>query len=385
MLERDESEPRVSTGLIPLDAVLGGLFWGDNVVWQLDGTPVEPFYRAIAGQTRVFDTKVVVSLGEAVNTFGVPGLAVLDAAPGGTLVRPAELLREVRRLCRGPGRRLMLFESLDTMVRTWGATGTREFFTRCCPLLLEVGAIAYWCMSARDTPAALRDAVVATTQCVLRVDERSVQVVKAEGRDDEVIGTVLHWHDEEGAAVLAPAEVVDRVAASLRSIRHARELSQHDLGDMAGVTASAISQVERAERGLSLATVARLSAALGVTIDDLLHGEDPGYRIGRRPDDPRHGIDHTLTLLEDAGSNLRIDLVHLEPGESGTPPAERHATGIVAVAAGLMQVTVGDQTPTLRHGEVLVAAGERIAAWRNIGHGEASAFWIVTTEARRPH
>lgn len=385
MLERDESEPRVSTGLIPLDAVLGGLFWGDNVVWQLDGTPVEPFYRAIAGQTRVFDTKVVVSLGEAVNTFGVPGLAVLDAAPGGTLVRPAELLREVRRLCRGPGRRLMLFESLDTMVRTWGATGTREFFTRCCPLLLEVGAIAYWCMSARDTPAALRDAVVATTQCVLRVDERSVQVVKAEGRDDEVIGTVLHWHDEEGAAVLAPAEVVDRVAASLRSIRHARELSQHDLGDMAGVTASAISQVERAERGLSLATVARLSAALGVTIDDLLHGEDPGYRIGRRPDDPRHGIDHTLTLLEDAGSNLRIDLVHLEPGESGTPPAGRHATGIVAVAAGLMQVTVGDQTPTLRHGEVLVAAGERIAAWRNIGHGEASAFWIVTTEARRPH
>ena len=98
VLERDLSEPRVSTGLDPLDAVLGGLFWGDNVVWQLDGTPVEPFYRAIAGQTRVFETKVVVSLGDAVNTYGVPGLAVLDAAPGGELP-PAELLREIRRLC----------------------------------------------------------------------------------------------------------------------------------------------------------------------------------------------------------------------------------------------------------------------------------------------
>ena len=377
MLERNTSKPRVSTGLVPLDAVLGGLYWGDNVVWQLDATPVEPFYRAIAGQTRVFDTKLVVSLGDAVNTHGVPGLATFDAAPGGQLVAPAELLREIYRLCRGAGRRLILFESLDIMVRSWGVTGAREFFTRCCPLLLEVGAIAYWSMSARDTPAALRDAVVATTQCVLRVDEHSVQVVKAEGRDDEVIGTVLHWHDEDGHPVLAPPEMVDRVSTSLRAIRHARELSQHDLGDMAGVTASAISQVERGERGLSLATVARLSGALGVTIDDLLHGEHPGYRIGRRPDDPCRGIDHTRTLLEDAGSNLRIDLVHLEPRESGKPPCGQNGTGIVAVAAGLVQVTVGDQTPALRHGEVLVAACERITAWRNIGQAEAVAFWIV--------
>jgi transcriptional regulator with XRE-family HTH domain len=385
VLERDVSEPRVSTGLAPLDAVLGGLYWGDNVVWQLDGTPVEPFYRAIAGQTRVFETKVVVSLGHAVNTYGVPGLAVLDAAPGGDLVAPGELLRRIHRVCRGARRRLFLFESLDNMVRSWGPAGTREFFTRCCPFLLEAGAIAYWCMSARDTPAALRDAVVATTQCVLRVDERSVQVVKAEGRREAVIGTVLHWHEEEGRPVLAPPEIVDRVAASLRAIRHTRELSQHDLGDMAGVTASAISQVERAERGLSLATVVRLSAALGVTIDDLLHGDDPGYRIGRRPDDPRRGIDHTITLLKAAGSNLRIDLVHLEPRESGRPPAAQAGTGIVAVASGLVQVTVGDHTPAIRHGEVLVADCEHIHLWRNLGQAEAVAFWIVTTDVRRAH
>lgn len=383
MLERHVAEPGVSTGLDPLDAVLGGLYRGDNVIWQLDGTPVEPFYRAIAGQARVFDTKVVVSLGDAVNTYGVPGLAVLDAAPGGALVAPGELLREIRRLCRSAGRLLMLFESLDTMVRWWGPTGTPEFLTRCCPLLLDVGAIAYWCMSVRDTPAALRDAVTGTTQVVLRVDERSLQVVKAEGRGDAAIGTVLHWHDEDGQPVLSPPEVVDRVAASLRAIRHSHGLSQHDLGDMAGVTASAISQVERAEHGLSLATVVRLSSALGVTIDDLLHGEDPGYRIGRRPDDQRHGIGQTITLLEDTGSNLRIDLMHLEPRKSGGPPPGQRGTSILAVASGLVQVTVGDHSPTIRSGEVLVAAGERIDAWRNLGQAEAVAFWISTTEARR--
>jgi transcriptional regulator with XRE-family HTH domain len=387
VLECNDLEPRVSTGLDSLDAVLGGLYWGDNVVWQFDGTPVEPFYRAVASQGRVFDTRIVIAVGDAVNTYGVPGLTVLDAAPGGEAVQPGELLREIHRLCHRPGRRLMLFEALDAMVRAWGVTGTRDFFTRCCPLLLEVGAIAYWSMSARKVPAELRDAVVATTQCVLRIDERSVQVVKAEGRGDAVIGTVLHWHTQDGQPLLAPAETVDRVAASLRAIRQAHELSQHDLGDMAGVTASAISQVERAERGLSLATLVRLSAALGVTIDNLLQGEDPGYRIGRRPEDPRRGIERTITLLGKTDANLRIDLVHLAPRQSGEPAAARPGTGILAVAAGLMQVKVAGQKPALRHGEVLVADSERIEGWRNLGQTEATAFWIVLAEpghARSP-
>jgi transcriptional regulator with XRE-family HTH domain len=377
VLARDTSEPKVSTGLDPLDGVLGGLYWGDNVVWELDGTPVEPFYRAIASQSRVFDTKTVVAIGDAVNTYGVPGLAVMHAARGNGTADPGEVLRDIYRLCQPPRRRLMLFESLDAMVRTWGVSETREFVTRCCPLLLEVGAVAYWSMSARDTPAVLRDAVAGMTQCLLRVDERSVQVVKAEGRGDDVIGTVLHWHEEAGRPVLEPPAIVDRVAASLRGIRHARDLSQHALGDMAGVTGSAISQVERAERGLSLATVVRLSAALGVTIDDLLRGVDPGYRIGRRPDDPRHGIEHTHTLIGDADSGPRIDLVHLEPREAGAPPMTRPGLGILAVASGLVQVKVAGQASAIRHGEVLLADSERVEGWRNLGQGEALLFWIM--------
>jgi transcriptional regulator with XRE-family HTH domain len=363
---------RVSTGLEALDTVLGGLYWGDNVVWQFDGTPVEPFYSAIATQSDVFETKTVVSIGSAVNTYGIPGATVVDAA------QPAEALRAIHRVCHPRGHRLVLFDSLDSMVRVWGLSATREFFARCCPMLLEVGAIAYWSMSARHTPAPLQNTVMAVTQCVLRVDERSVHVVKAEGREDSVRGAVLHWHEEGGKPVLAPPEIVARVAASLRAVRRARGMSQHDLGDLAGVTASAISQVERAERGLSLATLVRLSAALGVTVDDLLRGEDPGgYRIGRRTDDPQRGLVHTLTLLDGAEANLRVDLVHLDARESGTPPAGRAGRGVVAVAGGLVQVRVAGQTPALRHGEVLVADSARIEGWRNLGQTEAVLFWIV--------
>jgi transcriptional regulator with XRE-family HTH domain len=378
MLADAPSEPRVSTGLSALDDVLGGLYRGDNVVWQLDRAPVEPFFRAICGSD-AFETRTVVSLGAAVNTYGAPGLGMIDAGPNTDLAQPADLLREIRRRCHPRGRRLILFESLDSMVRAWGAGGAREFFARCCPLLLEAGAVAYWTMSARDTPQQVRDAVGAITQCMLHVDERSVRVLKAEARDDAVRGAVLHWREEAGRPVLAPPEITDRVAASLRAVRRSRTLSQHDLGDLAGVTGSAISQAERAERGLSLATLMRLSDALGVTVDDLVRGDDPVvYRVGRRSEDPRRRLGRTLSLLGGADGEVRIDLVHLDARESGEPAALRvPGTAVVAVAGGLVGVKVAGQTPALRHGEVLVAASERIEGWRNLGQGEAVLFWVV--------
>ena len=82
MLLDGQAEPRVSTGLDALDEVLGGLYWGDNVVWRLDRAPLEPFYRAIASTSGTFETRAAVSVGNAVNTYGVPGLAIMDAGAG---------------------------------------------------------------------------------------------------------------------------------------------------------------------------------------------------------------------------------------------------------------------------------------------------------------
>ncbi|MGH2876242.1 MAG: helix-turn-helix domain-containing protein [Solirubrobacteraceae bacterium] len=383
MLEGDQTARLVSTGLDALDAVLGGLYWGDNVVWQLDSAPVAPFYAAIAARDEQFDMRLYIALSRPAQAPDVPGITVIHAGPDTDLAHPADLLREIHRRCRPGGQRLLLFESLDTMAQAWGIGSTQGFFARCCPLLLNVGAIAYWSMSARDSPEALRETVQSVTQCILRVDERSVRVTKAEGRPQGARGSVLHWYDDDGRPALEPADVIARVAASLRALRRTRELSQHDLAKLAGVTASAISQAERSERGLSLATLARLSAAVGVTIDDLLHGEDPEiYRIGRRTDDPRHHLDQAITLLGDAASEVRVDLVRLDPREAGTPIEPRLGRGIVAVASGLVQVQIAGQTPAVRAGEVLVADSERVAGWRNIGQTEAILFWIVASLPR---
>jgi transcriptional regulator with XRE-family HTH domain len=381
----DTDRDRASTGIAALDALLGGLYWGDNVVWDLDEGSARPFYESVHDE-RAFDEITSVSLGGDDAT--VEGAQLFAAGPGTGLAEPADLLRAVQRRSRQPGRHLFLFESLDAMVQAWDAPRTRGFFARCCPLLLEAGAIAYWTMSTYATPDVVRDAVRAVTQCVLRVDARSIRVVKAEARDDSVAGSVIHWSQEAGAVVTESANIVGRVAASLRALRRARDISQQELARLAGVTPSAISQAERAERGLSLATIARLSEALGISIDDLLRGEHPHlYRIGRRAGDPQHGLEHAITLLGGADSELRVDLVALGPRESGQPVDRRAGSGVVAVAQGLVQVEVAGQAPAVRSGEVLVADSERVVAWRNIGSGDATLFWIVIVRANadRPH
>lgn len=379
----------MSTGLSTLDEVLGGLYWGDNVVWDLASGDSDPFYAAITGLEETFDTKVLVSLTETPDEAGLGDIEVIDAGPSTPFAQPIELLREIERRCRTASRRrLFLFDSLDAMVRAWGANHARGFFARCCPFLLEVGAIAYWTMSTGQTPTAVRETVHAVTQCVLRVDERAVRVVKAEGREDGVTGTMLHWHFEDDQPVLEPASVTERVAASLRALRRTRELNQHQLAELAGVTGSAISQAERGERGLSLSTLARLTSALGVTIDDLIRGEDPDvYRIGRRVESPEHGPERAVTILGTESSDLRIDLVRLAAREEGKPMFTQKGSGIIAVAKGLVQVRVAGLTPAVRHGEVLVADTERVASWRNLGQSEAELFWIVISSAitLRPH
>jgi transcriptional regulator with XRE-family HTH domain len=378
MLDSERSEPRVSTGLAALDAVLGGLYRGDNVVWELDGAPVRPFYEAIARRPEAFDSRTVVSIGEGEIGLAATGVATTRAGPGTPLSHPVELLRELHRACRPGGRQLVLFDGLERMVAAWGASAARGFFARCCPMLLDLGAIGYWSMNVRETPASVRDTVESVTQCVLRVDDRSVRIAKAEARPPGVRGALLHWRDDAGQAILEPANINGRVAASLRALRRGRGLSQQDLAGLAGVTASAISQAERGERGLSLGTLAQLSLALGITIDDLLQGGGPEvYRIGRRPDDPQHHGEQIMTLLADDSSGLLIDLVPLGPREVAHPPAQAEGTGIVAVGAGLVQVDIAGQTPAVRAGEVLIAPAARIEAWRNIGQTEAMLFWII--------
>ena len=80
----------------------------------------------------------------------------------------------------------------------------------------------------------LRRTIEEITQCVLVVGDSRLRVAKAEGRPPGIEGSVFRYRDVDGLPALTPAPVVARIGAALRAVRTQRQLSQSDLGRLAG-------------------------------------------------------------------------------------------------------------------------------------------------------
>ena len=370
-----------STGVAVLDAALDGLYWGDNVVWESeDPSAVAPFYAALAEQRASYDLAAVVSLTrppEAVRA-AYPGFDVIDARPGTPFGRPGPLLQAIYERCDAAPRTVLLFDPLDAMAARWGTDTARAFFVRCCPHLLEVGAIAYWTVGHGAPLAALRREVAEVTQCVFTLTDGRLRIAKAEARGPGVEGSVFRTRVEDGRPALEAAPAAARVGTALRAVRMQRHLSQSDLARLLGISPSAVSQAERGRRGLSLETLLDACTKLDLTLDELLRGDiHPGYRLARRHDPRRRGDGRPLPLVDDRRAGLRAYLVTLPPRGHGTPHIGHKGVELVAVVSGLVQVVLDSGRPVLRRGETLLAERTAVLGWRNLGEADATLFWIL--------
>jgi transcriptional regulator with XRE-family HTH domain len=375
----DES---AGTGVAELDRALGGLYWGDNVVWVWEGGAVSSqgaFYNAIARRREDFGGTgyIVASSDPAEVQARWPWIEILDARMGAPAASPRGLLEVVRRFCVRTRRPLLLFDSLEALSGRWGIRIASDFFGRCCPMLLDLGAIAYWSVPGASQYRTLQREIEQITQCIIIVGEGRVRISKAEGRPPGAQGQLFRYSVQDGTPQLQPAQAVARVGAALRAYRLRRELSQSDLARLAGVSPSAISQVERGERGLSLETLLGLAGRLNITLDELLGGEvTPDYRIGRRRrlDDVSAGS--VLPLLDDAEAGMRAYLVSMPRSATVEAPFTHKGAELVGVVSGLVQVMLGSGRPVLRRGETLLASRRGIDAWRNVGESDAQCLWV---------
>lgn len=351
------------------------------MVWEPDrAETVAPFYSAIARLASDYDQAAYITLTRAPEEIheAFPELAVIDARPDTELAQPGALLNAIRRAGSEHGRMLFMFDPLDDMATRWGADMAQRFFTRCCPFLLQVGAIAYWSLSHQEQFQTLRRGVEDVTQCVLVVRDGRLRIAKAEGRPVGVQGSVYHYQLENDTPTLTQAPAAARLGSALRALRVQRQLSQAQLAGLADVSPSAISQAERGQRGLSLETLLTLTANLNITIDELLRGQiAPGYRLGRRDDPATAPTGTPIPLLDDPQTGLRAYLIRLASGATASPTIDHKGTELVAVVSGLVQIHLTDGRPVLRQGEALLADRAKIKAWRNLAPRPSALFWII--------
>jgi transcriptional regulator with XRE-family HTH domain len=366
---------RHPSGVPALDAVLGGLMVGDNVVW-FGGT--DEVHHALHRALFAVAPRGAISLfvttrdsPDRVRTRVGPDTKVLDARPGKAHADAVALERAV--LEQANAGAFVVIDNLDDLVRRYRAERALLLFTRICPQLFDAGAICYW--RAGDQSRSIRDGVRGVTQCVLDLSDGRLRVDKAEGRD-RVQGRIYRLGISDGELEIEHELAVGRLAQGLRQLRASRRLSQTDIARVAGVSPSAISQVEAGHRGLGLDTVIAIADGLGVGLDELLGvSANPGYVIARRDRTmPRRGV---TPLLDDPSLGIRAFLVNLGPGEHGEPPTAHKGPELVVIASGLVQINLGTETPVMRAGDAALATTAAVYGWRNLAAGASRFFWVL--------
>lgn len=159
----------MSTGLPGLDAILGGLRLGDNVVWRVDSVEdyrsfVEPFVAAAcAAQRRVVYVRFA-SHPPVVRSDAAHAVYNLDALRGfeSFTVRLHTLIaQEGREVC-------YVFDCLSDLLDAWATDGMiANFFRVTCPYLFELDTVACFALLRGAHSFATIDGIRGTTQLLI--------------------------------------------------------------------------------------------------------------------------------------------------------------------------------------------------------------------------
>ena len=93
--------------------------------------------------------------------------------------------------------------------------------------------------------------------------------------DDDLSDEALYDRAVAESEESFPIAVVDRIVAGenpVRVYREHRRMTQKEVAQAAGISPLYLSQIERATRTGSVATLAALAKALDVDLDDLING-----------------------------------------------------------------------------------------------------------------
>ena len=187
----------------------------------------------------------------------------------------------------------------------------------------------------------------------------------------------------------AEGEMSDTLGKTIQRLRKAYNMSLGELSEQSGVAKSIISQIERNETNPTLGTVYRLSKALDTTIDEVLRVEDtssPFIEHQARPAVPILESEDGLCRLAIIGPLNLVESIQwydFRAQVSGVLESDPHPVGTIEhlyVIAGTLDVTVADETRSVRAGEALRYRGDRPHKIVNTGAEAAHATMVLVVK-----
>ncbi len=187
------------------------------------------------------------------------------------------------------------------------------------------------------------------------------------------------------------AESID-VGQRLRVLREERGISMRALARRSGLSANALSMIERGLTSPSVSTLNKLATALEVPITAFFRQEPVREQVVFRKASERTRVPFLRGLLEGLGGESfvgRVEafLLTLESGGSSGPHGMIH-TGheLVFCLRGTLEYEVDNQHFLLEPGDNLIFAAQLIHRWRNPGNSVTNAIVVISAfeDSERP-
>ena len=173
------------------------------------------------------------------------------------------------------------------------------------------------------------------------------------------------------------------VGGRLRELRQERNMSMRALARASGLSANALSMIERGKTSPSVSTLYKLADAMDVPITAFFREEPPQHEIVFRKASERTRVPFMRGLWEGLGGEAFIGRVEpfmltLESGASSGPFGMVH-TGheFVLCLRGELEYQVEEQTYLLEAGDSLLFAAQLKHRWRNPGKKVCNAIFVL--------
>jgi transcriptional regulator with XRE-family HTH domain len=174
------------------------------------------------------------------------------------------------------------------------------------------------------------------------------------------------------------------VGDRLRELREARNISMRALATKSGLSANALSMIERGKASPSVSTLYKLAEALGVSITSFFGSDAQRKQVVFLKGSERTRVSFTRGVFEGLGGEQFVGRVEpfmltLENSANSGPRTMSH-TGheFVFCLRGELEYQVERQVFLLEPGDSLLFAAQLKHKWKNAGKNVATAIIIIS-------
>ena len=174
------------------------------------------------------------------------------------------------------------------------------------------------------------------------------------------------------------------IGERLRELREARNISMRSLATKSGLSANALSMIERGRASPSVSTLYKLADALGVSITSFFGSDSERKQVVFLKGEERPRVSFTRGIFEGLGGENfagRVEpfMLTLESNANSGPRSMAH-TGheFVFCLRGKLEYQVERQIYELEAGDSLLFAAHLKHRWKNVGGTVVTALIVIS-------